>query len=475
MIVDSPERMYGDLKNVIGVPHSFLKNTDPDGRAFNKHMMRQAPLVMIRPGRVKFSEDTTQYIVEALNKFGRAVTLDNIDSTMIGAGSDGNSPARGALFNKEYGVAKEDLAAIDAAIAEKQKGTVRDFLSGNDKSVRFFEFQTNQSIIREYQSVLHTLTSRVYSRLEDKAVSWANVSNTWKPAEMTNGGFYTFWADNASSVSESFSAEVGETKLAGMVKSISSISKEASFFLGENMKISGENDSMIKDAVLGISNFIGGDSKGGLQAGIGDAILGMNPMFPEIWKDSSFSRDYNLSFKFFSPYGSPIAIYQNVLLPFLMLVSLVTPVQTNTGSYSEPFIFQLDCPGYFACDLGICTSFTFVKGGSENLRTADGLPRQIDVTMSVKDLYPVLTSSKNNESMYFNIGMGTFLDNIAGVSMFRGMNGQADIVTRMRARVNSGLGQVFSIPGNIRSGAERILEHTPIPAIARMFNAKDRG
>ena len=232
LIVASPEQMYSDLNSVIGRPYGFLENADPKARTFSRHMLPSAPLVMIRPGRVKFSEETNEYIAEALTNFGRSgVTKDTVGDLLRGDAASGKG---GALFNNEYGVSDEDKAAIQAAIDEKQKGTVRDFITKNDKSIRYFEFNSSTAIMREYQSVLHTLTSKIYSRMNDKSVAWADVRGKWDPAGMTNGGFYTFWADNASSVSESASAEVGATKLAGLVKGISEISKEAQFFLGEN-------------------------------------------------------------------------------------------------------------------------------------------------------------------------------------------------------------------------------------------------
>jgi hypothetical protein len=177
-------------------------------------------------------------------------------------------------------------------------------------------------------------------------------------------------------------------------------------------------------------------------------------MFPHIWKDGRFDRSYNLSFKFHSPYGHPGAIYQNVLMPFAHLLALVLPVLRSPTTYSEPFIFQLDCPGYFACDLGICTGFSFIKGGSDNLWTADGLPRQIDVNMQVQDLYPTLTASNNNKSLYFNIGLGTFLDNLAGTTMYASNDGRGDVVQSLRQKLNSVITQGRMMPSEAKARLE---------------------
>lgn len=472
-----PDSLIKNLQTALARPHRFLTNADPSARTFVRHMLPAAPLVMIRPGRVKFSEDTTTFLQEVLNKFGRQ--LDNKDAVddllkRPTEDADGRS-VPGGLFNSLYGVDKTDLAAMQQAINDKQKGTVGDFVAKNNKSIRYFEFNSNNEVMKEYRAVFHTLVSRLYSRMMNKVTPWADLRGKYDPPEMSNGGFWTLWADNATSVSESASSEVGATKLAGLVKGVSEVSREAQFFLGSQnfgaWKSEDEKKGMIDSAIGSVAEFISGpDQTAGLRASLGDAILGMNPMFPEVWKDSSFSRSYTLNFKFHSPYGHPQAVYQNVLLPFTMLLSMVMPVMTNPGTYSEPFVFQLDCPGYFACDLGICTDFSFTKGGSENLWTVDGLPRQIDVNMSVKDLYPVLVASKNAEAMYFNVGMGTFLDNLAGISIFKSSSGEADFLTRLRANVNSGLGQIRGTPDRWVASGQQFLEQTGVAGLFRAIS-----
>jgi hypothetical protein len=460
----TPESLFNNLKNIIGRPYGFLDSADPKMRTFVKHMVPAAPLVMLRPGRIKFSDDPTSFIQKSLAKFGYATNTTN----------DAGRTTPDGTFSDEYGVSAADKKSIEDAIGSKQYGTVHNFdIENNSGSIRYFEFSSTAAIQREYMAVLSTLSSRLYSRMSGTAMTWANVNGDWDPPDTSNGGFYTFWADNASSVSESASANVGASKLAGLVKGVSEMSRELQFFLQKDIA---QKDSAIATAVNSVSSYLnGGDAtrqtSAGLSASLGDAILGMNPMFPEVWKDSSFSRSYNISFKFHSPYGDPASVYQNVLLPFTMLLSLVMPIQANPGTYTEPFVFQLDCPGYFACDLGICTDFSFVKGGSENLWTVDNLPRQIDVTMSVKDLYPVLTASKNTKSLYYNIGMSTFLDNLAGISLFRSENSK-DLIQRTRAAVTSTLGQARAIPGQAATATQIFLEqNTPIPTLFRTFTS----
>ena len=471
----SPAELFNDLQSVIGRPHAFLENADPGLRTFTRHMLPAAPLVMIRPGRVKFSDKTEEFLKTTLSRFrGELVGDDELKRIMSGSKDAAEGKAKaGALFGNAYGISEGDKKAIEEAIEKKQAGTVADFTAKNSQSVRYFEFNCSSEVMAEYASVLHTLSGRLFSRINNDSTRWASITGEFDPPGMTNGGFWTYWADNATSASESANADVGATKLAGLVKGVSEISREAQFFLSKDLRM-GEsaNKGMIDGAIAKIASVIGNDNKdGGLSASLGDAILGLNPMFPEVWKDSSFSRSYTLSFKFHSPYGNPASVYQNVLLPFSMLLSLVMPVMANPGTYTEPFVFQLDCPGYFACDLGICTDFSFTRGGQDNLWTVDGLPRQIDVSMTVKDLYPVLTASKNNESLYFNCGMGTFLDNMAGISLFRTDKGQADLITRMKAGVGSKLGQIRAIPGRFEAVGQNFVEqYTPLGGLFRAFS-----
>ena len=470
----TPESLQGGMKAVFGRPHRFLESTDPGMRTFTRHMLPAAPLVMIRPGRVKFSEDTTDWLEKQLASFGRST--DEAKAMLQRASSRDQT---GGLFGSEYGVDDTQKAAIQQAIREKERGSVSSLMSpdrgSNLKSARYFEFDTSQDVIRQYQSVMYTLASRLFSRMENRAITLGSIlGGKWGPAQMVDGGFYTYWADNATSVSESASNEVGATKLAGLVKGVSDVSREVQFFLSKNLsaeEIAKEKGGVVEGAVRGVADFLGGDAKdGSLQASLGDAILGMNPMFPEVWKDSSFSRSYTLNFKFHSPYGNDASVYQNVLLPFIMLMSLVMPVAASPGTYTEPFVFQLDCPGYFACDLGICTDFSFTKGGSENLWTANGLPRQIDVNMSVKDLYPVLVASRNSEALYFNPGMGVFLDNLAGVPLFKTKDGRGDLIARMKASAYRSYNMVVGTPGRWGAGIQQLEEqYSPGPVISRLF------
>ena len=87
-----------------------------------------------------------------------------------------------------------------------------------------------------------------------------------------------------------------------------------------NVGVAGGIGNMIDDLTSGVQDILGGNT---LVNGVSTtvhtiktAINGSNVFFPEIWKDSSFSRSHNVSFSFKSPYGSPKAIFEYVYVPF---------------------------------------------------------------------------------------------------------------------------------------------------------------
>jgi len=421
-------RQFGNLDEVVGRPHGYTESVDPGRRAYARHLLNGAPLIALRPGRVKF--------VNTDGLLGRVAGRLGIEPAKVGNILSAGKLPHGTAFDmtKGYGVSDADITALEKAIQEKggtgSTAPVSSLDAMGKESVRYFDFAPAYG---EYMSILATLSGRLYARQQGTAVKWMDNIDIAMANNTLVGGFFNFWADGATSISEDASSEVGQSAVAGVVKGLSGISREGQFFLGDSFTDEDGAKGMFEKTANQISELIGGKGKiAGMSAAISDAILGLNPMFPEVWKDSSFSRSYNLSFKFYSPYGDPMAVFQNVLMPFTMLLSLVLPVMRSPTSYSEPFVFQLYSPGYMACDLGICTGFSFTRGGNEGLFTVQGLPRQIDVTMQVKDLYPVLTASHNNSSMLLNTDLSTFLDNLAGVTLQRKFS---DVVTEMKAAI----------------------------------------
>lgn len=60
-------------------------------------------------------------------------------------------------------------------------------------------------------------------------------------------------------------------------------------------------------------------------------------------------------------------------------------------------------------------SISFTKGGDDNNWTIDNLPLEIDVTVTLKDLYTSMPITKKYGMMSYNLGLSSFLDTMAGI------------------------------------------------------------
>lgn len=142
---------------------------------------------------------------------------------------------------------------------------------------------------------------------------------------------------------------------------------------------------------------------------------GMKLVYPELWSDSDYSKNMNFNFSFISPYGDPLSIFKYVYVPFCALACFAFPRQAAENGYVSPFFIRADVPGVITSDLAMISSFTWTKGGGNNLWTKDGLPRAIDVSVSISDLYPYLAMTKRLSFLSANPSYAVFLDNLSGM------------------------------------------------------------
>lgn len=70
---------------------------------------------------------------------------------------------------------------------------------------------------------------------------------------------------------------------------------------------------------------------------------------------------------------------------------------------------------WFDSSLAVVQSISFTKGGDDNNWTIDNLPLQIDVNVTIKDLYSSMPITKKYKMMSYNIGLSSFLDTMSGI------------------------------------------------------------
>ncbi len=154
---------------------------------------------------------------------------------------------------------------------------------------------------------------------------------------------------------------------------------------------------------------------------------GGNLMFPEIWKDSGYSKTLSIVIKLHSPYADPVCYYENVLFPLACILGLALPRQVESAVYASPPILRLRSRGWFSVDMGIVESVSIKRGSDKNDWTLGRLPRSVEITLQIKDLYGTMMMSLMGSSAkkyklnrrHFNTALSDYLNTIGGLDTFQ--------------------------------------------------------
>jgi hypothetical protein len=206
-------------------------------------------------------------------------------------------------------------------------------------------------------------------------------------AELKDGaGFITLRVDQQATVSETFQNTSTESDVQSAINSASATGRQARFTLA-NGNVTGTLGSVynaIAGVVQGAADMVG---IGGLAAVAGSAFVDI----PKVWESSSATlptASYTIELR--SPYGTPIARLQNLIVPLAMILAGSLPLATGKQSYTAPFLCELYSQGRQQIRLGMIESLTVTRGSGNVGWTPDGEPLGIDVSFTVVDLSSVM-------------------------------------------------------------------------------------
>lgn len=226
--------------------------------------------------------------------------------------------------------------------------------------------------------------------------------------DVENRSYLPFLCQSNISISETFSNSTKEHPIVGQINSMSESASDTNGF-GNAQHIIDSYQSLLGGQ--GLENIVN-DTLGkfakkaageiGSQFGEMGAIMNGDGklLIPEIWSSSSYSRSYSVEFEFWSPVGDIVSIFENVYIPYLLLVVLTAPLQTGYSSYLSPFAIKVFSKGLFSVDFGMIESLTVTRGDTSSDRTKDNFPRSIKVSVGIKDLSPVMMLSLGNGAFW---------------------------------------------------------------------------
>jgi hypothetical protein len=383
----------GARNDIFGLPLRYNEISDPNKRVYAQSILRDLPLISIIPGNPQFIDITKDPNLNSEVGLIRSLVKGTIDR-------DGNV----------------NSTTISNWLS-KAKG------SDDTTNIRYYNFRSDYSSYFKYvQVMLNTLFIKM------KLGKYFDFGAAFPKKFGERSALAFFYDVNATSISESADNDFGASQLDGMAKQGGQIAREIRFVLGKNVTPdamakfnaddrntkNGKVDDKVEEMSALGSLFDNLKRQGKDVSSV--MYNGANIMYPEVWQDSRFTRSYSLGFKFSSPYGDPMSIFQFIYVPFVCLLALCLPRQDSVMGYGSPFIIKADIPGNFSIDMGVVSSMTYKKA-DDNAWSKDGLPLELTVTLQCKDLYPAMMMSNSFQTLIANVGLLTYLENLAGLTI----------------------------------------------------------
>lgn len=393
---------------ILGVPFQFNNWADVRsesfgsksiGRVYERNIWSNMPLVFFEVGKPLY-----------LNKLLNTSKHKNLIANLYADDSD------------QVSYDKQDMVTMAAGLGKNRfYGFMDDYLNYTNYVNTMFRFTAIQMGLGNEE---HEESSQKYYRFD---VTKLRNDSLWRMLS-NNNYISVYCSPSGTSVSESGSNTVGESQLSSTFNSVSATSREVSYLFGEGAanELDEASISAYNEQVDSFTSGFGTDSSW-LKTMIGNGATsiksGANLLFPHMWQDSQFSKSYTINMKFSSPYGDPESILMNVYLPFFHILAMAMPRQSSSQGYKSPFIIKCYSKGWFNCDMGMVESIDIKRGGANGDEwTIDGYPNEIEVSITIRDLYPtIMATVARSDGLLFtsNVSLTAYLNAMAGVDLHK--------------------------------------------------------
>ncbi len=385
--------LTSNLSGIFGIPYQFMSTVDRrlDGTAFGRKyaekIVGRMPLLFLTPGKQAF-----------MSEFSRKEKSGVLNAVYDGAGDmiDTILHRDGRYYTFEFAY-KEYYKYVNPMCNMTAKllgiGSKQVIIGGASGALQYFDW--SKAVNSSFNS---------YFSAKENVVFYLN-SNT--------------------SISENFSNETRESSLVSSINGMSDQAKELQFLLGvtAGKEISALNSENFESTMSGIQSTLDSLLSGGgviknLSEGMSTVLSGGKLIFPELWADSDFSRSYDVDIKLRSPDCDPVSLYLNIIVPYIHLLAMTAPRQLDSNSYSAPFLVRAFYKGFFNVDMGIITNLSVSKG-KEGSWSDNGIPTEVDISLSIKDLYTSMFISSQDDigEMINNTALMDYLANMVGLNL----------------------------------------------------------
>ena len=372
---------------VFGRPYSFSPETDPNQRVFQHTLLRNNTLVNIIPGNMRFKTRQIERANEILTEADKLFSENRNKFTA--------NQINSADYESNYKKIQDDtISKMLSEGIDLDAGTL-------EKDVAGFLTTFQQLLI---QAGTATFGGSFIGTGIDALIAGIATS------EATRG--FRIWCEKATSVTENSDNSYATSIFEKALGSVSSTSKELQQGAGIAVGSSeaGSPPEISTDSTLA--------KEIGMFAASASILTGAKPVFPKYFDSANFNRNYELSFKFTSPYGDNLSIFYNVMVPFLFILALALPKQEGVNGLSSPYLMELDCPGFFCSPMAAIQSLSFRKGGDGALFNPSGLPLVIEGSISIVDMIGSLSIPTSLNQMTVNKYSRAFVNNLGGLTLY---------------------------------------------------------
>lgn len=491
--------------NLFGMPHQFPPAVDPRvaaisqvvGKKFSENFLMETPFITLIPGRPSYmpkikknvdKRSLSMAVLEAQeNNFK---TLNTILKDM--KGEDVKMYDFEPAYN-EYMTYVNVLCRAGAAFLELTD-TVN--IGGQEYSFQRFDWRNykwntlaSRSTVTRAMTALSMLGKRIVDKNYKKSAGKHGTSTSQKGLKVTDGSqflleswvdqkpetsvrellknynYIQFYIDPDSGPSESLSNTAGSPGIKGALESGSNSVKDMYFMANaagadEIAKTVASIPDQLTAMQGTINRLLNSDGNSGLAKAVnsflnlgGATVKGHNLLIPDIYQNTSYTKSFQVTIHLKTPYANKLAWYLNVFVPWMHCVAFAAPAQETANSFSAPFLVKGFIDGIYSCNLGMVTSMSVQK--KDGTFSIDGLPAEIDITMTIEDLYSDLMLSPSNDPFKFlaNSSLIEFLCTSCGMSIIA-----PNQAAKWDNIVNTVTNKYLDIPGQIKAGANATIQ-----------------
>lgn len=414
------------VRGIHGMPYQFSSIVDPKiqdgskvglyGKLYSDRILSKMPLLVLSPGKPIY-----------MPNYSNSDNKKNVLAKVVDMGLD----------------KLEDLF---------------DDIAGEEGAGKFYSFQHDYEyfdylklMIQQLAIYLGVSNKKIPSSSGNtpmvKHVSWQKYQSDYINDAASDKFSVGFYIDSETQISESFNNSTAESQFASSINQVNDLSREIQFLMGG---ATGEEfkqlvDQNFNEAFSQIEQFtskyvqvLPGLLTSRLKNTFNTIKIGGQLVFPEIWNDSDFSRNIDINIKLRTPDGDNFSWFMNIGIPLMHLLCFTIPKRLGDNGIQSPFLVRAYYKGFFNVNMGIITSLSISKGDKckWNLQ---GLPTDIDVSFTIKDLYQSL-SIESGSNFKKNTDQLDYIANLCGINV-----NKPDIIRGLVLNYNQNINALYNI------------------------------